>query len=202
MIAVIQVKMNQGVSLDKELLRKFAGDIYPIEVPLPQDSKVENLRQYVNQLHDRSAYICDPDVATKASFLLINSMTFEIVIETFYQGHLIKAAEGILHVLKPYLKRQNIVAEIIVFCKAGDAQIYITGRLNSFFGYLRDEMKEIFFNLVAAIVLLIVAKAWLDQYFQEAIAVCIGLSLSVFIKILSFFMTRFKKNIHWSVKHD
>lgn len=202
MIAVIQVKMTQGVSLTRETLRRFAQDIYPVEVSLAQDGRGEGIRRYLGQVLDRSVYTCDPGSAAQASFLLNSPRSFEIVIETFYQGNLLNASEDIIYALMPYLRQQSIKAEIMIFCKANDAQNYVIGRVNTFFQYMRDEMKDGLMNLLIGVCLIILAHLWLKQYFQEAIAICVGLTLSVFLKMLSFFVVHQKQPIRWSVKNE
>jgi hypothetical protein len=87
MIAVIHVILSQGLFISGNHLREFAAMIYEYEEPLEQPRRAEGLQRYIADMRAASVYTCRVHPAAQASFLWLTTREFEVVVETFHQGH-------------------------------------------------------------------------------------------------------------------
>jgi uncharacterized membrane protein len=62
---------------------------------------------------------------------------------------------------------------------------------------LKDNLAGLFVGIIVAII----AKFWLRDYYQEAIAVFIGLSLFSLWEFFSIWRAVRKQPIYWSIRH-
>jgi hypothetical protein len=202
MVAFIHVKLLQGMFTSKKHLHDVMAMIYQNEAPLNRLPRTEGAQRYIADILQHSVYSCIPSLASQAWFLWLTEQEFLIVIQTFYQGNLLQSTGGIIHALLPRLKQLGLLVGFhISFQSPWDAQTYISGELNSLSLRLWDNLKDNFAGLIIAIVVAIIAKVWLNDYYHEALAVFIGLLLFSTWELFSVWVEVRKQPILWSIRH-
>lgn len=197
-IATINVHLTRGEFISSNHLREFVDSIYQHEVQLPQ----RLTQPYMANIYGASVYVCVPRSASLAYFLWSNSREFEVVIETSFQGNLLSSSESVARGIHHRLRQLNMNAEFRISLQASDAQTYIHGEPNRLLERLWDELKH---NLIACfigVIIIIVAKLWLTDYYQEAIASVIGLITFSLWKMCTVFNETRKQPIYWRICHD
>lgn len=179
MIAIIHVTLTRGEFSSRGQLKEMAASIYPpVEDPSLQNNIAPGLQSYVSSLASESVYSCVPRPASQALYLWLNAREFEVVIETFHHGHLLRSAESTVRSIDRRLNQLDKTAEVnITLQSPGDAQTYITGNHLSIWGHLWDRLKGNVVALIIGIIIAIIAKIWLTDYFDDAIAGIISLLL-------------------------
>lgn len=202
MIAVIHVALTRGLIMSREQLRDVITAIFQHEVPPTHRQRAEGKQRYIADILGAQVYTCIPLPNSEASFLWLTEREFEIVIETFHQGHLLRSVKSILRTLDPRLKQFDFKAEYYISTLTGDAQTYISGQASSLASRIIDGLKDNFVGLIVAIFLLILAAIWLDQYYQEAVAVVISFALFSIGETLYICLKARTKKIQWTVHEE
>lgn len=199
MISIIRVTLTKGQFTNRSHLRGWARSMYPGQsVPVQQQHRAVRAMSYCSQLQSPSAYVCTPRPASQAFFLPINDREFEVVIETFHQGHLLLCSESVVQVLQRRLAQSDMKARMEVSVQyPHDGQVYIRGEPSSIWSRLWKRQKENLALLFAAVVVAIIASFWLTAYLEEAVAVTIGLVLCILLQTFLLCAEEKGKAIRW-----
>lgn len=197
MISIILVTITKGEITTKDHLLGLVENVFQNRLAQP---RAQSANSYINEMARAIAYSCSPRPASEAYFLWISPQEFEIVIETFYQGNLIYSTETIIKALKRRLKQADITCKYeIRLQEIADGRTYISGKPISQFIFLWEGIKEHIVSVFIAIILTIVAKIWLTNYFEEALAGVIGLLLFAAWKFLAILFDIRNKSIDWRI---
>jgi hypothetical protein len=196
-IAVIRVSVERGEIVDANHLRNLAEDVFR---HVPPAQRGQGATRYIGEMADAVAYSCIPRPGSEAYFLWLEPREFEVVIETFHQGDLLRSSESVVHALKRRLKQVDMAGEFEVRLQAvGDDRVYISGKPNSLIWCLWDGLKDHFVFVGIGAILLIVAKVWLNDYLQEAIATLITLVLVMFWQGFRIWLESRNRSINWRI---
>jgi hypothetical protein len=200
MIAIISVKISRGDLSNRDHLHDLANSIYRQQISPPSYSSLRGLHDRLATMLNASAYICIPHPGSFAAFMYLNAREFEIVIETSNQGHLIRSSESVMRELRRHLKQKGMEADIEVsLSEPNDNQIYINGAPTSLLESLLSALKYKVAAVVIYLIIIYIAKGWLDQYFQEAIATLIGFLLFTLWDVITIISGGNKKVINWRI---
>jgi hypothetical protein len=202
MVAFIHVTLLKGTFTSKQHLRDVMATIFQNEAPSDRLPHVQGVQRYIADILIHSIYSCIPRLASQAWFLWLTERKFLVVVQTFYQGNLLQSAEGFIRALLPRLKQLDFVTEFHISLQSPwDAQTYISGEPNLMSSRLWEGLKDNLAGLFVGIIVAIIAKFWLRDYYQEAIAVFIGLSLFSLWEFFSIWRAVRKQPIYWSIRH-
>ena len=128
MIGIIKVLLTKG-SLSANQLHALASGTGLQEEDPSQVQRAQEVQKYIAPIIKRAVYICVPHAGAQASFIHMNKMEFEVVIQTFKYGNLLRAAESIDRALRRRLKLHKLKADIHIELNAiGDAQTVLPRR--------------------------------------------------------------------------
>jgi hypothetical protein len=198
MIGIIRVVLTKGELNGEEQLRGIAASLYPNELQLDQSQATQGIQRYITDL--TSTYTCIPRNASRASFLWLDAQEFEIVVETFYQGNLIYSVEGIVRRLSQRLKQLGVNADITVRLQAsGDARTYIVGDTSSISAYLWGKLRDNLVAISVAVLIIIIAKIWFQDFYHEAIVGLISLVLLSLWQAYRAWKMAQNREVHWRI---
>lgn len=198
MIAVIHVKLR-GKGIDLGGLIRLGPAVVPQRAP-NTGKPTPGIKSYTKEMAELSVHTGVPNPGARAMFIWNNQHTFEVVLETFHNGNLLKSSEIVVLALQRYLRSAKEDFQIHLELRAPlDAQTYLRGQPNSPWSRLWEELQGDIRLLLIAIVLVVIAKLWLDQYFQESIAVAIGVLLSTVSKAPPIYTSARKRGLHWRI---
>ncbi|WP_129633729.1 hypothetical protein [Candidatus Oscillochloris fontis] len=201
MISSISVNLTRNSTLSKDKLEELAKEIYTtVEAP-NRDVFSQGTDRYLEDISKFSVYTCIPYPVTQAIFLWHDRQAFEVIVRTFQQGNLLKSTEKITKNISMKLKEYNINYDLSVeITSTNDSQQYITGRTNFLKERLWEELKDNLAALIIGIIMAVIAKYFLDQYFQESIAGIISLVMFTIWEAFVIWNNAKASLIQWSIK--
>lgn len=199
MIAVINLRLIKGMFMGPQHLRDLAAAIFQNEVLPERLSRSPGIQLYTEEMVKSSIYTCAPAPASQASFLWLTEWELEIVIQTFYQGHLIRYAKKITETFLRRLEQINFIAEYNISLRAQDAQTYITGEPVRMGPLFWEGLKDNLTGIAISLIMVVIAKVWLPNYFQEALAIVIYLFFFTLWETLYIWWKGRKRTITWRI---
>lgn len=202
MVVFIHVTLLRGTFQQKKQLRDLVATIFQNDVSIKRQSRADGVQKYIADILRDSIYSCIPRPASQAWFLWLTELEFLIVVETFYQGNLLLTSEGILKALIHRFKKLKFNLEYHISLQSPrDAQTYVTGLPNSLIARLKESLKDNIAWLLIAFIIVVIADRWWPEYYHEALAGLIGLSLFSLWEFISVWIDVHKHPIHWSIRH-
>lgn len=177
MISIVRLTIKQGEFTNKTQLCDLAKGLFENQY-LPAVADQSLLDIYIKQTNP--IYTCVPRTASKASFLWGDAQEFEVVIETFPGGDLLRVTEGVVNRLNTRLLQIGYKLEFEILIQSSqDGNSYITGERMSISRHILNEIQSSLIFLVIGICIMIIAFIFLNSYFEESIAACISLTLLI-----------------------
>lgn len=200
MIAIIRVTLTHGELNGQDQLQGIAANLYPNEALPEQYRHAYGIQRYIVDLP--SVYICIPRNASRASFVWGDAQEFEIVVETVYQGNLMHSAEGIVRRLTQRLDQLGMKTKIVVYLQStGDAREYMVGETGTVLGYLWDKMRDNVIAILVALLGVIMAKVWFQDFYQEAVVSLVTLILLSLWQAYRAWQMGRNRSVYWRI-HD
>lgn len=185
MISIIHVTLTRGEFTTPDHLRSWIQDVYSFESPLHLQDRAARGRDYCAELASPSVFACTPLPCSHAFFLYLNDREFEVVIETFYQGNLLRSSESVVQALNRRLAQGEMEAKTDLSLQyPEDAQTYMSGVPGQLVSRVWRRLRSSVGALLASALLILIAGLWLPTYVPEAIAVLIG---ATFITVWQLF---------------
>jgi hypothetical protein len=198
MIGFITVTISKGELVNREQLRGLAHGLYPAEAARDAQHHSSNVQRYIDDLP--SVYTCIPRNASRATFLWQDVQTFEVVVEAQFEGRLITTVEGLMRRLADRLPQVGITADIRVALKdATDWRTYLDGEMVTKTAHLWRVLKPNVVAIGIAFIVAVVARFWLMQYYEEAIASIITLGLFTVYNIFAARNELTHRFVRWTV---
>lgn len=201
MIAIIRFDLNRGV-ISKDYLHDLAKSIYQHALEPGQLARAQAIQEYIANMYDDSVYTCAPRPGSQASFLWLTDRQFEVVIQTSYQGHLLRTSESVVRELHRRLGQLDMNAEFSIDLRViDDAQTYIRGKSNRLLERLWDELKGNLIACFVGVIIIIIAKLWLTDYYEEAIASVVSLVLFSLWEMYTVWNENREQPVDWRIDH-
>jgi len=199
MIAVVHFTLKRGSFTSRQHLHDAMASIFQNEESVKHLGRAEGIQRYIADIVNGSVYTCVPNPASQAAFLWLTDREFEIVIETFFQGHLLRYTENVVRTVVHRFEQLDLPTEFYISTFSVDNQSYICGESHFLVARMWDGLKDNIAALVVSMIVVIIAKLWLVQYYQEAIAIVIGLSFLSVWELLYIWWTVHRQLISWKV---
>jgi hypothetical protein len=198
MIGFITVTISKGEVINGEQLRGLAQGLYPTEAASDGQHHSSDVQRYINDLP--SVYTCIPRNASRATFLWQGAQSFEVVVEAQIEGRLIATVEGIVRSLRGRLPKAGITAEIRVELKdATDWRTYLDGEPATKTSHFWRVLQPNAVAISIAVIIAVIARFWLTQYYEEAIASIIALGLFTIYTLFAARNDLKHGPVHWTV---
>lgn len=177
LVTSIHVRLTKGKFASQNQLHGLIKKAFPREIsPRTKRRRAAGIRQYIADMSSVCIFTCIPCPGTLASFLWLNDRMCEIVIETFPNGNLLESAGLVVGTVCEKLKVYNLKARFnITVHSLDDSQIYMLGNQNTMGARFRNEFKDNLVGLFIAGLLVIIAKLWLTDFYDDARAALITL---------------------------
>lgn len=200
MLSFTHVMLTQGEFKTQDHLRDFAKHIVPIEAPPIREMHAPSTEGYVANLFKFSTYTGDLGPGAQVLFLWINAQNFDVVLVTFPGGNLLRCSETIERALSRRLKQLDMNAEVDIDLLAPrDFQVYVNGKQNLIRQRLWDGLRNNVAAFLVGVIIAIISKIWLTQFFEEAIASLISLLLFTTWEAYIIWDQARTRNIHWRI---
>jgi hypothetical protein len=197
MYASIQVTISRGHLANPQHLVSIARAVSK-NVVMPRTSG--GPLSYVEQMVPDCTYACAPLRGSLAVFDYEGFQHFSVVIETVTSGNLIRISENVVDKVLSHLARDNMEADIEVLVWSPlDQQAYIVGNPQSVWMVVGERLTEFGVFLVFGVIMAIVARIWLEQYFQESLAGLLYLTLVTGWKMFQGWNEVRRRPIRWRV---
>jgi hypothetical protein len=198
MIGFIAVTLRRGQLVNREQLRGMVANLFPEAAPKEFEHRTSSVQRYIDDLP--SVYTCIPRNASRASFLWQDTQAFEVVVEATIEGNLIATIEAIVRQLIGKLKQVGVDAEIRIVLKgSADWRVYLEGEPISKAAHIWRRLKPNIVAIGIAVIVAIIAKIWLKDYYPESIASIIALSLFALYTLYSVLGETVQGGVHWTV---